>query len=79
MRRTASPASCSLAYVEIEKRGGTESLKEDATELTEIAKRKDSLGDKAKAAKDAISKPGADRPAESEQPTTDRQAGPGNA
>jgi len=42
----------------VDKRGGTDSLKGDASELKDIAKGKGSLGDKAKAAKEAISKPG---------------------
>ena len=63
----------------VEKRGGTDSLKEDATELKDIAKGKGSLGDKAKAAQEAISKPGADQPAAGERPAGERPAGPGNA
>ena len=43
----------------IDKRGGTDSLKEDATELKDIATRKGSLSDKAKAAADALKDPGA--------------------
>ena len=43
----------------VDKRGGTESLKEDAAELQGIAKSKGSLGDKAKAAAGAIKEPGA--------------------
>jgi hypothetical protein len=43
----------------INKRGGTESLKEDATELKDIASGKGSLSDKAKAAADAVKDPGA--------------------
>ena len=42
----------------IDKRGGTESLKEDAAELKDIAGSKGSLGDKAKSAVDAIKEPG---------------------
>jgi hypothetical protein len=38
----------------VEKRGGTDALKEDAKELREIAKGKGSLKDKAKAAADAL-------------------------
>ena len=51
----------------IDKRGGTDALKEDAQELREIAKGKGSLKDKAKAAGEAIKDPGAkgpDRPAD---------------
>jgi hypothetical protein len=50
----------------VEKRGGVESLKEDAAELREIAKGKGSVKDKAKAAGKAIKDPGEkgrDRPA----------------
>lgn len=43
----------------VDKRGGSDALKGDAGELKDIAKGKGSLGDKAKAAKEAISKPGA--------------------
>jgi hypothetical protein len=43
----------------VEKRGGTESLKQDAGELTDIAKGQGSLKDKAKAAADAVKEPGA--------------------
>jgi hypothetical protein len=46
----------------VEKRGGTDSLKGDAGELKDVAKGKGSLGDKAKAAKEALSKPGAEQP-----------------
>jgi hypothetical protein len=42
----------------VEKRGGTDSLKEDAAELKEIATGKGSLSDKAKAAAAAIKDPG---------------------
>jgi hypothetical protein len=43
----------------IDKRGGTESLKEDAMELKNIAGEKGSLTDKAKDAADALKDPGA--------------------
>ena len=42
----------------VDKRGGTESLKQDAEQLREIAKGSGSLGDKAKAAVGAIKDPG---------------------
>lgn len=42
----------------VEKRGGTDSLKEDANQLKNIAKGKGSLKDKAMKAKDAIKEPG---------------------
>jgi hypothetical protein len=47
----------------VDKRGGTESLKEDAAELKEIAGGQGSLGDKAKAAVTAIRTPGEDEAA----------------
>jgi hypothetical protein len=50
----------------VDKRGGSDSLKEDAGELKDIAKGKGSIGDKAKAAKEAIRKPGAEEPAKAE-------------
>jgi hypothetical protein len=43
----------------IHKRGGTDSLKEDAAELRDIARGKGSMSDKAKAAADAVKEPGA--------------------
>ena len=43
----------------VDKRGGTDALKEDAGELKDIAKSKGSLKDKAKAAGEAIKDPGA--------------------
>ncbi len=52
----------------VEKRGGTDSLKRDAEELRKIAGGKGSLGDKAKAAKEALTKPGADESARPESP-----------
>ncbi|HEX2467904.1 MAG TPA: hypothetical protein VHJ54_06835 [Solirubrobacterales bacterium] len=42
----------------VEKRGGIESLKRDAAELKNIATGKGSLKDKAKAATEAVKKPG---------------------
>ena len=42
----------------VDKRGGTESVKEDAQELKDIAKGQGSLADKAKAAVEAIKDPG---------------------
>ncbi len=46
----------------VDKRGGTDALKEDAEELKDIAKGKGSLKDKAKAAGEAIKDPGAEGP-----------------
>ena len=45
---------------QVEKRGGSDAVKEDAGELKGIAKGKGSLKDKAKAAGKAIKKPGAE-------------------
>jgi hypothetical protein len=48
----------------VNKRGGTENLKEDAMELKEIVSGKGSLADKAKEAGEALKTPGTpDRPA----------------
>ena len=46
----------------VDKRGGVDSLKEDAEELKGIAKGKGSLSDKAKAAGKAVKDPGAKGP-----------------
>ncbi len=46
----------------VDKRGGSESVKEDADELRGIAKGGGSLADKAKAAAAAIKEPGAETP-----------------
>ena len=56
----------------VEKRGGTDSLKEDAGELKEIATGKGSLSDKAKAAAAALKDPGA-------KGTDDREPAPAPA
>lgn len=45
----------------VDQRGGTESLKQDAQELQNIAKSKGSMSDKAKKAADALKEPGAPR------------------
>jgi hypothetical protein len=42
----------------VAKRGGTDALKGDAEELTDVAKGEGSLKDKAKAAADAVKEPG---------------------
>ena len=42
----------------VEKRGGTDALKEDAEELKDIATGKGSMTDKGKAAVDALKDPG---------------------
>jgi hypothetical protein len=44
----------------VDKRGGVDSVKQDASELRGIAKRQGSLKDKAKAAAEAIKQPGAE-------------------
>jgi hypothetical protein len=46
----------------VDKRGGTDALKEDADELKDIAKGKGSMKDKAKDAAEAIKDPGAEGP-----------------
>jgi hypothetical protein len=49
----------------IERRGGTKALKEDAEELRDIARSKETIGEKAKDAAEALKDPGApDRPRE---------------
>lgn len=68
----------SKAKALIDKRGGTDSLKQDAEQLKSIASGSGSVGDKARAAAAAIKDPGADdspdpRPAAAAPP----QAAPG--
>jgi hypothetical protein len=46
---------------QVEKRGGSDALKQDADELKSIAKGKGSLKDKAKAAAKAVKEPGAEK------------------
>ncbi len=62
----------------VEQRGGTESVKEDAEELKDIAKGSGSLTDKAKAAVEAIKDPGDDdtAPAAASAPTAAEAAPP---
>ena len=43
----------------VEDRGGTDALKQDAQEVADVAKGQGSLGDKAKAAAEALKDPGA--------------------
>lgn len=57
--RWASIAAKAKAFVN--KRGGTEALKQDAEELRRIAKEPGSMGDKAKKAAEALKEPGAAR------------------
>jgi hypothetical protein len=57
----------------VQKRGGADSLKQDAQELRDIASGSGSLGDKAKAAAEAVKDPGAD---EAARPATPAQAPP---
>jgi hypothetical protein len=52
----------------VDKRGGTDALKEDADELKDIAKGQGSLKDKAKAAGGAIKDPGAEGPEGPDKP-----------
>jgi hypothetical protein len=56
------------AKTAVDKRGGTESLKEDFAELKGIAKGKGSLSDKAKEAAAVIKQPGSTDPAASSTP-----------
>jgi hypothetical protein len=69
----------------IDKRGGTDALKEDAQELRDIAKGKGSLKDKAKAAAGAVKDPGAKGPDRERDVGSgpagggERQAGPSGA
>ncbi len=58
----------------IDKRGGTDSLKEDAGELKDIASSKGSFVDKAKDAVEAIKDPGDDSVASPAPPPTDAPA-----
>jgi hypothetical protein len=46
----------------VDDRGGVDSLKEDASELVDIAKGKGSLTDKAKEAAEAVKEPGTNEP-----------------
>ena len=55
----------------IDKRGGSDSLKEDAGELKDIASSDESLVDKAKDAVEAIKDPGADDVSATAPPPTD--------
>ena len=59
------------AKQQVDKRGGTDNLKEDAAELKGIAKGKGSLKDKAKAAGKALKDPGK---AEGQQPEAEKPA-----
>jgi hypothetical protein len=66
----------------ISKRGGTDSLKEDAEELKDIAKGPGSVADKAKRAGEALKDPGAkgpDTPATPQPPAADPPAQPAPA
>ena len=54
----------------VDKRGGTDALKEDAQELKDIASGKGSAQDKAKRAADALKDPGA--PGEPNRPAADK-------
>jgi hypothetical protein len=61
----------------VDKRGGMDSVKEDAEELRGIAKEKGSLKDKAKAAGEAIKDPGAKGPDEAAKPHHPHKGPPG--
>jgi hypothetical protein len=65
----------------VAKRGGTDSLKEDAAELKGIATGQGSLSDKAKAAVDAVKDPGAEEssPESPRPPEAAPGAGPDHA
>ena len=57
----------------VDKRGGTDSLKEDAGELKDIARGEGSMKDKAKAAGEAIKEPGAPGDERAEPPPETRR------
>ena len=61
MRLNSLKKVAGKAKDQVDKRGGTDALKEDANELKSIAKGKGSLKDKAKAAGKAIKDPGSDK------------------
>ena len=63
----------------IEKRGGTEALKEDAAELKEIATGPGKTTNKAKAAFEAVKDPGAEAAAGTEEAPGDEPSPPGHA
>jgi hypothetical protein len=52
----------------VDRRGGTDALKEDATELKDIATGEGGMKDKAKAAADAVKDPGAPGEEQKKQP-----------
>src|SRR5215212_9561019 len=60
----------------IDKRGGTDSVKEDAQELMNIAKGSGSVGDKAKRAGEALKDPGAKGP---NAPASPQRPAPGTS
>ena len=60
----------------VNKRGGTDALKEDAQELKDIASSKGSTQDKAKRAADALKEPGAPGRQEPETPEQPRSETP---
>jgi hypothetical protein len=57
----------------VEKRGGSDSVKEDAEELKDIAKGEGSLKDKAKAAGEALKEPGAKKEERAQPPNQSQQ------
>lgn len=56
----------------IDKRGGTDALKGDLDELKTVAQGKGTLSEKAKAAADALKKPGAERATDAPSTPADR-------
>jgi|Tabmets5t2r1_1033131.scaffolds.fasta_scaffold201546_1 hypothetical protein len=86
-RRAAEEASMDIRRIAdkakelVAKRGGTDSLKEDAAELKGIATGQGSLSDKAKAAVDAVKDPGAEEssPESPRPPEAAPGAGPDHA
>jgi hypothetical protein len=65
------------AKEQVERRGGTGALKEDAEELKSIAKGEGGIKDKAKAAGEALKEPGAREPEESRGQKPPGQKPPG--
>jgi hypothetical protein len=63
----------------VDKRGGMESVKEDAEELRNIAKGKGSMKDKAKEAAEAVKDPGAKGPDPAEKHPRHPHKGPPGA
>lgn len=64
------------AKQKMDQRGGTESFKQDAQQLKDIAKGKGTLSEKAKRAQEAVKKPGAARTGQTGGPADGAQAPP---